>query len=80
MLERFYRGESTLEEETLLEQYFSSTAVPEDMLPDRDLFRALRKEEDPVIIPEGLNERIIGVLDREERKEKRSRRELRRVW
>jgi hypothetical protein len=74
MLERFYQGESSLEEERLLEQYFSSTAVPEEMLPDRELFQALRTEEDPVIIPEGLNDRIIGVLDREERKEQRSRR------
>jgi hypothetical protein len=39
MLERFYQGETTLEEEKWLEDYFSSTTVPEELLADKELFR-----------------------------------------
>ena len=40
MLERFYRGETSLEEERMLQDYFTSTTVPEELIPDRDLFQS----------------------------------------
>ncbi len=40
MLDRFYQGETSLEEEKMLEEYFSSTTVPEKLIPDKDLFQS----------------------------------------
>ncbi len=74
MLERFYQGETTLEEEKWLHDYFSSTTVPGELLPDRELFQTLGASGDTVAVPGDLNRKILDTLDREEHKEQRTRR------
>jgi len=73
LLDRFYTGETTLEEEQILQDYFSSTSIPEELMPDRDLFRTLGTS-DSVAVPEGLNQKIIDVIDQQEKKVVRTRR------
>ena len=74
MLERFYQGETTLEEEKQLDDYFSSTTVPEELLPDKELFQAFGTSDDSITVPKDLNKKILETIDREERKELRTRR------
>jgi hypothetical protein len=74
MLERFYRGETTLEEERILQEYFSSASVPEELLPDRELFRSLEPSGNFVTVPDSLNRKILDVIDKQEKKEVRTRR------
>jgi len=74
MLERFYRGETTLEEERFLLEYFSSASVPEELLADRDLFRSMEPSGNFVTVPDSLNRKILEVIDRQEKKEVRTRR------
>jgi hypothetical protein len=73
LLDRFYTGETTLEEEQILQDYFSSTSIPEELMPDRDLFRTLGTS-DSVAVPEGLNQKILDVIDQQEKKVVRTRR------
>jgi hypothetical protein len=73
-LDRFYLGETTLEEEKMLYEYFSSHTVPEEFLPDKDLFLTMGSGEDAVPVPEDLNQKIIDSIDRVERKATRTRR------
>jgi len=73
LLDRFYTGETTLEEEQILQDYFSSTSIPEELMPDRDLFRTLGTN-DSVAVPEGLNQKILDVIDQQEKKVVRTRR------
>ena len=73
LLDRFYKGETTLEEEQILQDYFSSTSIPEELMPDRDLFRSLETS-DSVAVPEGLNQKILDVIDQQEKKVVRTRR------
>ena len=73
LLDRFYTGETTLEEEQILQDYFSSTSIPEELMPDRDLFRTLGTS-DSVAVPEGLNQKILDVIDHQEKKVVRTRR------
>ena len=73
LLDRFYTGETTLEEEQILQDYFSSTSIPEELMPDRDLFRSLGTS-DSVAVPEGLNQKILDVIDQQEKKVVRTRR------
>ena len=68
LLDRFYLGETTLEEEKILQKYFSSASVPEELIPDRDLFRSLGIASDSVVVPEGLNHKILDVIDQQEKK------------
>ena len=74
MLERFYLGETTRGEEKWLEEYFSSTTIPEELLPDKELFQTLGSPGDPIQVPGTLNKKILDTIDREESKEVRTRR------
>ena len=74
LLDRFYLGETSLEEEQTLQEYFSSTSIPEAMFPDRDLFRTLGNATDSVTVPEDLNQKILDVIDQQEKKVVRTRR------
>lgn len=74
LLDRFYLGETTLEEEKILQEYFSSGSIPEELLPDRDLFRTLGDAGDSVSVPVGLNQKILDVIDQQEKRVIRTRR------
>lgn len=74
MLERFYRGETSLEEEKMLQEYFASTSVPAELIPDRDLFQSFDDGEDAFEVPADLNQKILASIDRAEHKETRTRR------
>lgn len=74
ILDRFYAGETTLEEERILQEYFSSASIPEELLPERDLFRSLEAASNQVAVPENLNKKILGRIDQLEKKEVRTRR------
>jgi len=74
MLERFYGGETSLEEEKMLRDYFASTSVPEALIPDRDLFQSFEDGTDSVEVPSDLNQKILASIDQAERKETRTRR------
>jgi hypothetical protein len=74
LLEKFYLGETTLGEEQWLEEYFSATTVPQELLPDKELFQTLRSSAGPVKVPADLNKKILETIDREERKDVKTRR------
>jgi hypothetical protein len=74
LLDRFYLGETTLEEERRMQEYFSSNTVPEEFIPDRDLFRSIGSGNEAIHVPLDLNQKILTGIDREERKITRTRR------
>lgn len=74
LLDRFYLGETTLEEEKILQDYFSSVSIPEELLPDRDLFLSLEGSGNVIAVPENLNQKILNVIDQQEKKVVRTRR------
>jgi len=72
LLERFYSGESTLEEERTLSALLTSQEVPEDLQADVELF--IRMQEEDISVPDGLKGRIIKSLDHAAQQERRNRR------
>ena len=74
MLDRFYLGETTLEEEKKLYDYFSSHTVPEEFIPDKELFQTMGSGDNAIEVPEDLNQKIIESIDQVERKATRTRR------
>jgi hypothetical protein len=74
LLDQFYQGETSLEEEKILQEYFSKARVPEELMPERDLFRSLEPSSDTELVPDGLNRKILDVIDQQERKVIRTRR------
>ncbi|MFO7668921.1 MAG: hypothetical protein R6W31_04615 [Bacteroidales bacterium] len=74
LLERFYQGETSLEEERWLQNYLSSKNVPVELLADKELFKAFEDTRETIPIPEELNAKILNTIDQEERNWLRSRR------
>lgn len=68
LLERYYRGETTLPEEQQLKSYFQQNHVPDELEADRETFRflsGLSFEEMP--LPPGLEERLSSSICRWEK-------------
>lgn len=74
LLDRFYLGETTLQEERILQEYFSAGSIPEELMPDRELFRSMGVPGESIQVPGGLNQKILDVIDRQEKKVMRTRR------
>ncbi|MEZ5072004.1 MAG: hypothetical protein R2751_13855 [Bacteroidales bacterium] len=74
LLERFYNGETSLDEEKRLEEYFRSGEVPEPLHPDRNMFLALLEEKEEVRVPKDLNKNILETIDKAYENERRTRR------
>lgn len=65
LLERYYRGETTLEEERLLKDYFRSHDVPPHLQADREAFLLLDSQAQPdVPLPRGMEQRLSAQIDR----------------
>ncbi|MDP4222626.1 MAG: hypothetical protein Q8868_04860 [Bacteroidota bacterium] len=63
LLEKYYNGESTEAEETLLKEFFSREDIPDDLAEEREIFRYFSGPEGiPEPSPE-FESRIISALD-----------------
>jgi hypothetical protein len=74
ILDRFYLGETTLEEERMLHSYFLSNSVPEELIPDKELFLTMGSGSESVEVPDDLDQKIIASIDKKEASTTRTRR------
>ena len=74
LLEKFYAGDTNLEEERELVRFFSDAKVPEELAADKELFVSMHAASESVEIPADLNEKIISSIDAASQKEVRTRR------
>lgn len=69
LLNLYYDGKTTIEQEQTLIKYFSEeTDIPEELLAERDLILAMRETVD-VEIPAKLEEDLVNHIDKLDRKE-----------
>lgn len=66
LLEKYYDGQTTLDEENVLLRYFSESEVPEHLQPDRDLFLGLAAEKTRETIHIDFEKDILGVIQQTE--------------
>ncbi|MGI6312567.1 MAG: hypothetical protein ACOXZU_13680 [Bacteroidales bacterium] len=72
LLERYYAGNTTLEEEGLLKEYFGAGGVPEEFAGEREIFRYYSRSQYETDIPEpspDFEKRISAAIDREAERE-----------
>jgi hypothetical protein len=64
LLDKYYKGETSIDEENILMNYFLDNDVPEEFCEDRKLFVGLNelKEED-IVVPENLKNDILNKLE-----------------
>ena len=63
LLERYWRCETTLQEENILRSFFSQEDVPVELLAYRDLFVAQCDEKEENTLDERFDERMMALMD-----------------
>lgn len=63
LLERYWRCETTLQEEEILRSFFSQEDVPVALLAYRDLFVAQREETKQEVHDDSFDERMLAMVD-----------------
>lgn len=71
LLEKYYEGDTSPAEESLLMDYFRNNTVPDDLKTDQDLFRYVLNERAAEPASDNLEDRLITLIDNEEKKESR---------
>jgi hypothetical protein len=67
LLERYYSGETTLEEENYLYDVFTSGDVPDEFAAEKEMFGLLRSEKDKPLLNEDFDEKILNIINEKER-------------
>ena len=63
LLEAFYKGDTTPEDEAMLSEYLNSENLDESRQTDRDIFNALYDTAE-IPLPEGMTERLETAIDK----------------
>lgn len=63
LLERYWKCETSLEEEEILRTFFSQKEVPADLLPFRDLFVYEQQEKKEQILGDDFDQKIMEMID-----------------
>jgi hypothetical protein len=69
LLEKYWNCETTLEEESILQEYLSGSELPEDLKEISPLFQYYKSQRG-VKVSEGFEERVINEIESEEKKGK----------
>lgn len=71
LLEKYYEGDTSPAEESLLIDYFRNNVVPDDLKTDQELFRYVLAERTAEPTSNNLEDRLVTLIDNEANKEKR---------
>ena len=63
LLERYWEGKTTLEEEQILRSFFSQLCVPEELAKFRPLFNYEQTESKTNCLGNDFDERIMSMID-----------------
>ena len=66
LLERYWRGETSLQEEEILRTFFSQEDIPAALLPYRDLFVYEQNEKEMEKLGDDFDQRILGMIQEDE--------------
>lgn len=66
LLESYWKGETSLEEEKILRTFFSQDDVPEDLLEFKDLFVYEQIEEQEEVLGEDFERKLATAIDNDE--------------
>ena len=66
LLERYWKCETSLQEEEILRMFFSQEDIPATLLPYRNLFVYEQNEKDMDILGDDFDQRILGMVQKDE--------------
>jgi len=68
LLEKYYSGETTIEEEKALKEYLLSDDVASEFASEKEIFLSLSQAELSIEIPEDLNDNLSKMIDNLDKK------------
>ncbi len=74
LLDKFYEGQTSLEEELHLKEYFLGDNIPEELLEDKELFVSISATSEHIEVPDNLNSSLIEAISFAEHRESRVKR------
>ena len=66
LLEKYYEGDSSVDEELILKEFFSRDNMPEELEAEKDIFCYFLQSSGMPLPSEGFKDRIISAVDDEE--------------
>lgn len=66
LLERYWRCETSLQEEEILRAFFSQEDIPAALLPYRDLFAYGQREKEESVLGSDFDQRVLGIIEKDE--------------
>ena len=66
LLERYWRCETSLQEEEILRSFFAQERVPESLLPYKSLFSFVQEEKDENVLSDKFDAKILSLIDDEQ--------------
>ena len=63
LINAFYKGETSVEEEKLLQDYFSGENISEEFIEEKDIFISLYCNIAPIDVPTHLEEKLNNLID-----------------
>ncbi len=66
LLERYWRCETSLQEEEILRAFFAQEDVPAGLLPYKDLFTFGQTEKETVVLGDDFDQKILGMIAEDE--------------
>ena len=66
LLERYWSGETSLEEENILRAFFSQKDIPASLLPYRDIFVYLAVSKSEEVLDSDFDDKILALIDEPE--------------
>ena len=66
LLERYWRCETSLQEEEILRAFFSQEDIPAALLPYRDLFTYGQREKEESVLGSDFDQRVLGIIEKDE--------------
>ena len=63
LLERYWKCETTLEEEEIVRMFFSQKEVPANLLPFRDVFVYENNEKKQQVLGDDFDQKLMGMID-----------------
>lgn len=73
LIKKFYDGETSIQEEHFLYDYFASSDIPHDLEKDRKIFLDLYRMNDDVVVPQNLESDLNRLIDQLDEKDKKTK-------
>lgn len=80
LIDAFYEGETSVEEEKIIFDYFLNESIEEDMKEEQAFFLSLSQSVKPIRVPESLESKLSSLIDDLNDKEKKKKSKIHNIW